>query len=114
MRISDWSSTCALPIWVAEGITMIERRDTMEFFRDAAADQFRLHLRKPWLPRSGPLVNRKALTSAVLARRQHIDGRSAERRVGTECVSTCRYREPPSSYITNNSNISYIYSKENN
>src|SRR3546814_3056902 len=37
---------------IAEGITMIERRDTMEFFRDAAADQFRIHIRKPWLPRS--------------------------------------------------------------
>ncbi|KAK0340918.1 hypothetical protein LTR94_028563, partial [Friedmanniomyces endolithicus] len=61
---------------IAEGITMIERRDTMEFFRDAAADQFRIHLRKPWLPRSGPMVNRKALTSAVLDSRKQIDGRA--------------------------------------
>ena len=61
---------------IAEGITMIERRDTMEFFRDAAADQFRLHLRKPWLPRSGPMVNRKALTSAVLDSRKQLDGRA--------------------------------------
>jgi hypothetical protein len=61
---------------IAEGITMIERRDTMEFFRDAAADQFRIHLRKPWLPRSGPMVNRKALTSAVLDSRKHIDRRA--------------------------------------
>lgn len=35
---------------IAEGITMIERRDMMEFFRDTAADLFRLHLRKPWFP----------------------------------------------------------------
>src|SRR3546814_3840884 len=48
----------------------------MEFFRDAAADQFRLHLRKPWLPRSGPMVNRKALTSAVLDSRKQLDGRA--------------------------------------
>jgi len=61
---------------IAEGITMLERRDTMEFFRDAAADQFRIHLRKPWLPRSGPMVNRKALTSAVLDSRKHIDNRA--------------------------------------
>src|SRR3546814_9842796 len=38
---------------IAEGITMIERRDTMEFFRECAAEQFRLHLRKAWMPRTG-------------------------------------------------------------
>jgi hypothetical protein len=31
---------------IAEGISLIERRDTMEFFREAAADQFRVHARK--------------------------------------------------------------------
>ena len=31
---------------IAEGISLIERRDTMEFFREAAADQFRIHARK--------------------------------------------------------------------
>jgi len=61
---------------IAEGITMIERRDTMELFRDAGADQFRLHLRKPWLPRSGPMVNRKTLTSAVLDSRKALDRRA--------------------------------------
>lgn len=61
---------------IAEGITMLERRDAMEFFRDAAADQFRTHLRKPWLPRSGAMVNRKMLTSAVLDSRKHIDKRA--------------------------------------
>ena len=64
---------------IAEGITMLERRDTMEFFRDAAADQFRIHLRKPWLPRSGPMVNHKALTSAVLDSRKHIDRRDYQK-----------------------------------
>ncbi|MEO7170234.1 MAG: DUF2493 domain-containing protein [Sphingomonas sp.] len=61
---------------IAEGITMLERRDAMEFFRDASADQFRIHLRKPWLPRSGPMVNRKMLTSAVLDSRKQIDKRA--------------------------------------
>src|SRR3546814_19645365 len=61
---------------------MIERRDTMEFFRDAAADQFRIHIRKPWLPRSGPMVNHKALTSAVLDSRKALDKRAwAKQRV---------------------------------
>ncbi len=61
---------------IAEGVTMIERRDTMEFFRDAAADQFRTHIRKAWLPRSGSMVNRKMLTSAVLHSRRQIDRRA--------------------------------------
>jgi len=64
---------------IAEGITMIERRDTMEFFRDVAADQFRVHIRKPWLPRSGAMVNHKTLTSAVLDSRRHIDKRAYQK-----------------------------------
>jgi len=50
---------------IAEGITMIERRDTMEFFRDTAADQFRLYTHRAWTPRSGSLVNRKAMTATI-------------------------------------------------
>jgi hypothetical protein len=60
---------------IAEGVTLLERRDTMEFFRDAAADQFRIHLRKAWLPWSGAMVNNKALTSAVLDSRKLIEKR---------------------------------------
>lgn len=60
----------------AEGITMIERRDTMEYFRDVAAEQYRVHLRKAWLPRSGSMINRKALTSAVIDSRRRIDERA--------------------------------------
>ncbi|MBA4757599.1 MULTISPECIES: DUF2493 domain-containing protein [Sphingomonadales] len=79
---------------IAEGITMIERRDTMEFFRDAAADQFRIHLRKPWLPRSGPMVNHKALTSAVLDSRKHVEKRGYQKQrlldpEGVRIVFTC-------------------------
>lgn len=61
---------------VAEGVTLLERRDTMELLRDIGAEQFRIHLRKPWMPWSGPMVNRKALTSAVLDSRKHIDKRA--------------------------------------
>lgn len=44
---------------IAEGVTMIERRDTFEYLRDAAADQYRSFIKKPWLPRSGSKVNRR-------------------------------------------------------
>jgi hypothetical protein len=60
---------------LAEGMTMIERRDTMEYFRDAAADQFKVHVKKPWLPRSGSKVNRKLLTSTVVNSRDFIKAR---------------------------------------
>lgn len=57
------------------GRTMIERRDAMEAFRDAFAEQFRAYMRKPWLPSSGSKVNRKALTSAVVDSRDFINAR---------------------------------------
>ena len=65
-----------------EGGTMIERRDAMEFFRDAAAEQFRTHLRKPWTPRSGSMANRKALTASIIDSRDFINARrKAEREI---------------------------------
>ncbi|WP_315760827.1 DUF2493 domain-containing protein [Sphingomonas sp. Y38-1Y] len=60
---------------IAEGRTMIERRDAMEAFREAFAEQFRLHLRKPWLPRSGSMLNRRAMTAAVIESRQFVNDR---------------------------------------
>lgn len=65
-----------------EGLTMIERRNTMEFLRDLATDQFRLHFRKPWTPRSGTVANRKALTASMIDSRDFIAARRlAEREV---------------------------------
>lgn len=63
---------------IAEGVTMIERRDAMEFFRDAAAGQFRLHMRKAWSPRSGSRVNRKTMTAAIIDSRDFLDQRRRE------------------------------------
>lgn len=60
---------------IAIGRTMIERRDAMEAFRDAFAEQFRIHCRKPWLPRVGSMVNRKALTAAVVDSRDFINAK---------------------------------------
>ena len=65
-----------------EGTTLIERRNVMEFFRDACAEQFRTHLLKGWTPRSGSKVNRRALTSAVVSSRDFINARQrAEKQV---------------------------------
>jgi hypothetical protein len=66
---------------IAEGLTMVERRDTMEFFRDHAADLFERHLCSTWHPRSGSKVNHRALTAAMIDSRDFL---AAKRRVETE------------------------------
>ena len=38
---------------IAEGMTLIERRNAIEFFRDQAAEQFERHTGSAWRPRSG-------------------------------------------------------------
>src|SRR3546814_14154193 len=89
MRISDWSSdVCSsdlseirsveLERKIAEGITMIERRDTMEFFRECAAEQSRLHLRKAWMPRTGSRAQHKTLTAPMSDSRDFLDTRLRE------------------------------------
>ena len=56
----------------AQGITLIERRDSMEFFRDQAADQFERIAHTAWRPRSGSVVNHRSLTSAMIDSRDFI------------------------------------------
>lgn len=60
---------------IAQGRTMIERRDAMEAFREAFAEQFRHYLRKPWLPRSGSMLNRRAMTASVIESREFVNDR---------------------------------------
>jgi hypothetical protein len=60
---------------LAEGRTLIERRDAMEAMRDEAAEHFQRHTHSPWTPRAGSKVNRKALTSAVVDSRDFINAR---------------------------------------
>lgn len=62
-----------------EGISLIERRDVMEFFREAAADQFRLLLRKAWAPRTGSRVRHQTLTASLIDSRDFLDAKLRER-----------------------------------
>ena len=64
----------------AEGMTLIERRNSMEFFRDQAAEQFERHTGSTWRPRSGSMVNHRALTSAMIDSRDFL---AAKRRAET-------------------------------
>ncbi len=65
------------------GGTLLERRDAHELMRDTAADLYRTHTGSGWQPRHGSLVNRKALTSAVIDSRDFI---AARRRAETEVM----------------------------
>ena len=65
----------------AEGITMVERRNTFGSAR-RGADLFEAHTGSSWRPRSGSKVNHANLTSAVIDAREFIAARRrAEREV---------------------------------
>jgi hypothetical protein len=66
---------------LAEGLTLIERRNSMELFRDVAANQFERHTGSPWRPRTGSMVDHRTLTAAMIDSRDFL---AAKRRVETE------------------------------
>src|SRR5262249_12027625 len=68
---------------VAEGLTLIERRNSMELFRDLAADQFERHTGSTWRPRSGSMVNHRTLTAAMVDSRDFL---AAKLRAETEVL----------------------------
>ncbi|MEA2818293.1 MAG: hypothetical protein QOJ86_297, partial [Bradyrhizobium sp.] len=67
----------------AQGMTLIERRNTMEFFRDQAAARFEVHVGSAWRPRSGSMVNHRNLTAAMIDSRDFL---AARRRAENEVL----------------------------
>src|SRR5260221_10763663 len=67
----------------AEGMTLIERRNSMEFFRDQAAERFEVHTGSAWRPRSGSMVNHRNLTAAMIDSRDFL---AAKRRAENEVL----------------------------
>jgi len=73
---------CCDPVIGDVGRGVFVRPGIPEFMRDQAAERFESHLRAPWRPRSGSMVNRKALTSAMIDSRDFLAARRrAEREV---------------------------------
>jgi uncharacterized protein (DUF736 family) len=60
---------------VAQGLTLIERRNSFEFIRDAAAELYGLHTGQAWRPRAGSMVNRVMMTAAMIDSREFINAR---------------------------------------
>jgi len=67
----------------AEGQTLIERRDSMELFRDIAAEQFERHTGSSWRPHAGSMVNHRSLTAAVIDSRDFL---AAKRRADNQVM----------------------------
>jgi len=68
---------------VAEGLTLIERRNCMEFFRDQAGEQFEHHTGSAWRPRNGSMVNHRTLTAAMIDSRDFL---AAKKRADREVL----------------------------
>jgi SLOG family YspA-like protein len=68
---------------LAKGLTLIDRRDSLELFRDQAADQFERHTGSAWRPRAGSMVNHRTLTAAMIDSRDFL---AAKRRAETEVL----------------------------
>jgi len=60
---------------IAQGLTLIERRNSFEFLRDAAAELYGLHTGQAWRPRTGSMVNHARLTAAMIDSREFINAR---------------------------------------
>ena len=68
---------------IAEGMTLIERRNVMECFRDLAAEHFAKHTGSYWQPRTGSKVSHRTMTAAMIDSRDFI---AARRRAETEVM----------------------------
>ena len=68
---------------LAEGLTVIERRNSFEFMRDHAAELHELHTGQLWRPRSGSLTSRRTMTASMIDSRDFL---MAKRRTETEVL----------------------------
>ena len=60
---------------IAQGLTLIERRNSFEFLRDTAAELYGIHTGQVWRPRTGSMVNHTTLTAAMIDSREFINAR---------------------------------------
>ena len=69
---------------IAQGISLIERRNAFEFLRDHAAELFAAETGSVWRPRAGSMVNHRALTASMIDSREFL---AARRRADTEVLA---------------------------
>jgi YspA, cpYpsA-related SLOG family len=69
---------------IAQGLSLIERRNAFEFVRDHAAELYDVTTGSVWRPRSGSMVNHRALTASLIDSREFL---AARRRGDTEVLA---------------------------
>jgi hypothetical protein len=69
---------------IAQGLSLIERRNAFEFARDHAAELFEVTTGSIWRPRTGSMVNHRALTASMIDSRDFL---AARRRADTELLA---------------------------
>lgn len=60
---------------IATGQSLSERRNALELMRDQAAERYEHQIGSAWRPRSGSMVNRKAMTASLIDSRDFIAAR---------------------------------------
>ncbi|PPD41757.1 MAG: hypothetical protein CTY15_13105 [Methylocystis sp.] len=60
---------------IAQGLTLTERRNAFEFFRDHLAELYAAETGSAWRPRSGSKVNHRALTAAMIDSRDFLNAK---------------------------------------
>ena len=68
---------------IAEGISLVERRNAFELLRDQAAELYEVQTGSAWRPHVGSMVNHRNLTAALIDSRDFI---AAKRRAETEVL----------------------------
>jgi hypothetical protein len=69
---------------IAQGLSLIERRNAFEFMREHAAELYEIETGSAWRPRAGSMVNHRSLTASVIDSREFI---AARRRADTEVLA---------------------------
>jgi hypothetical protein len=69
---------------IDQGVSLIERRNAFEFFRDYAAELFEVATGSLWRPRAGSMVNHRNLTASMIDSREFL---AARRRADTEILA---------------------------
>lgn len=69
---------------IDQGLGLVERRNAFEFCRDHAAEHYEAVTGSLWRPRSGSMVNHRALTSAMIDSREFI---AAQRRAEAQLLA---------------------------
>ena len=60
---------------IAQGLTLTERRNAFEFFRDHLTELYATETGSSWRPRAGSVVNHRALTSAMIDSRDFLNAK---------------------------------------